>query len=139
MKTNKIYKIAVVLFATAYLTGCSKPVLKPTGEDLMKVMSAMAESSTSLTIKEKEDANASPAGRKALLQKTCIDSFTKAGFDPDSSLQSFAKKWIEKDMTQDEAPYIKILLSAILEFTPELKEHALLAPETIALLEKVTI
>ena len=136
MKNTKS-SIIIAVLVTALLSGCGKAVLKPTESDVMKVATAMQESATAVTAKEVEAAQTSAEGKKALLKKTIVDSFSAAGFDADQSLQSFAKKWIEKDVTQEEAQYVMVLLNPIIQSLPQLKEHSLLAPETIALLEKV--
>ena len=130
---------AVGLLSLSLLPACSRATLQPDRDKVEEVMEAMCRVQSAISRKDGEAAESSEEGRKAAYEKLFIEPIRKSGYDPDASLQDFAKKLINDDCTPEERGVIERFLPFYVKWAGDLGNLGLIDPRTAELLEKVQL
>jgi hypothetical protein len=130
---------AAGLLSLSLLPACSRATLQPNRANVEEVMEAMCQAQLALSAKDGEAAESSDEGRRAAYDKLFIEPIRKSGYDPDASLQEFAKKLINDDCTPEERGVIEKFLPFYVKWAGDLGNLGLIDQRTAELLEKVQL
>ena len=127
------------LLSLSLLSACSRATLQPDRASVEEVMEAMCKAQFALSASDGEAAQSSDEGRKAVYEKLFFEPIRKSGYDPDASLQGFARKLIDDDCTPEERGVIEKFLPFYVKWAGDLGNLGLIDPRTAELLEKVQL
>lgn len=116
--------------ATGLLGACSGSAVGTGGDELERIMVAVSWAGHGVTSAEMASARSSDEIKRKMLKRVLIDPITRAGYDPDRSIQVLTDTYLNLELPEEKASDIASFLGVYAECSTDLQRLDLILPET---------